>query len=133
MSASTSQLILDIVNVCVIPLLGVLVSYFCKFINAKSEELRNQTDNETAKKYMQMVTETITSCVIATNQTYVETLKKQGKFDAEAQKEAFNQTLTAVKQLLNEDAKQYLIEIYGDLNEYLTKRIEATVNLNKIS
>ena len=82
---------------------------------------------------MQMVTETITSCVIATNQTYVETLKKQGKFDAEAQKEAFNQTLTAVEQLLNEDAKQYLIEIYGDLNEYLTKRIEATVNLNKIN
>ena len=37
-------------------------------------------------KYLSMLTETITSCVIATNQTYVEALKKEGKFDLEAQK-----------------------------------------------
>ena len=36
-----------------------------------------------------MLSETITKCVVATNQTYVETLKKQGKFDKEAQKIAF--------------------------------------------
>ena len=40
-------------------------------------------------KYLKMLSETITKCVIATNQTYVETLKKQGKFDEEAQKIAF--------------------------------------------
>jgi hypothetical protein len=36
-----------------------------------------------------MLTDTITKCVIATNQTYVETLKKEGKFDLEAQEVAF--------------------------------------------
>jgi hypothetical protein len=36
-----------------------------------------------------MLNRTITECVIATNQTYVETLKQQGKFDEEAQKIAF--------------------------------------------
>jgi hypothetical protein len=49
-------------------------------------------DNELADKYVQMLTDTITACVIATNQTYVEPLKKQGKFDAEAQKHAFELT-----------------------------------------
>jgi len=28
-----------------------------------------------------MLADTVTKCVIATNQTYVETLKKEGRFD----------------------------------------------------
>ena len=51
-----------------------------KAIDAKDKKF----DNELSKKYIQMLSETITKCVIATNQTYVETLKKQGKFDVEA-------------------------------------------------
>ena len=69
--------------------------------------------------------------VIATNQTYVESLKKQGKFDAEAQKVAFNQTYEAVMCILSEEAKEYLNEAVGDLNLYITQKIEAEVQLNK--
>ena len=39
-----------------------------------------------------MLNETITKCVIATTQTYVETLKKEGKFDKTAQETAFSKT-----------------------------------------
>ena len=42
-------------------------------------------------------------------------------------------TLNAVKALLTDEAKQYLSEIYGDLNTYITNQIEATVNQNKIT
>lgn len=133
MSETTAQLIAEIINVCIIPLLSVLVAYLVKYINVKSKELENQMDNDTAKKYVNLLTKTITDCVIATNQTYVETLKKQGKFDAEAQKEAFNMTLTAVQGLLTDEAKKYLSEIYGDLNAYITSQIEASVNKNKIT
>ena len=131
MSETTLQMITEIINVCVIPLLGVLVTYLVKFINAKSKELEEQVNNETAKKYVNMLTKTITDCVIATNQTYVESLKAQGKFDAEAQKTAFNMTLSAVQDLLTTEAKTYLAEIYGDLDAYITTQIEAAVNQNK--
>ena len=87
-----TQLIADIFQVCIIPLLGLLTAFFVKWVNAKSTEIKTNIDDATLKKYMDMLTQTITDCVIATNQTYVETLKKQGKFDAEAQKEAFNMT-----------------------------------------
>ena len=86
----------------------------------KLQSIFRKLDNELAKKYISLLSSTITNCVIATNQTYVETLKKQGKFDAEAQKEAFNMTLNAVMALLTDEAKQYLSEIYGDLNTYIT-------------
>lgn len=133
MSETVLLMIREIIEVCLIPLLGVLVTYLVKYINTKSKELEASTDNELAKKYISLLSTTITNCVIATNQTYVETLKKQGKFDAEAQKEAFNMTLNAVMALLTDEAKQYLSEIYGDLNTYITNQIEATVNQNKIT
>ena len=133
MSETAVLMIREIIEVCLIPLLGVLVTYLVKYIGIKSKELEASTDNELAKKYISLLSSTITNCVIATNQTYVETLKKQGKFDAEAQKEAFNMTLNAVMALLTDEAKQYLSEIYGDLNTYITNQIEATVNQNKIT
>ena len=125
------ELLYKIAEVCLIPLLGVLTAFFIKWLKAKEAELLVKVENDTADKYIAMVAQTITDCVIATNQTYVETLKKQGSFDAEAQKIAFQKTLDAVIAVLSDDAKAYLSELYGDATAYLTTRIEAEVNLQK--
>ena len=126
-----TQLIADIFQVCIIPLLGVLTAFFVKWVNAKSAEIKTNIDDATLKKYMDMLTQTITDCVVATNQTYVESLKAQGKFDAEAQKKAFELTSSAVMKILSTDAQEYLSSAVGDLNAYITKKIEAEVNANK--
>ena len=125
-------LLYEVLQVCVIPLLGILTAYIVKFINIKSTEIQANVDNDTANKYIAMVTETISACVIATNQTYVETLKKKNAFTAEAQKEAFQLTYNAVMAILTDEAKAYLAEIYGDVTAYITHKIEAEVNISKI-
>lgn len=125
------NLLADIFEVCIIPLLGVLTAYAVKYIQVKSAEITEKTDNALADKYTVMLADTISACVLATNQTYVEALKKQGSFDAEAQKIAFNMTLDAVMTILSDDAKDYLSEAFGDLNSYITSQIEASVNVNK--
>ena len=124
-------LLTDIFEVCVIPLLGVLTAYLVAFIRSKSKELAIKSENELAQKYITMLGETISACVIATNQTYVENLKKEQIFDAEAQKEAFQKTYDAVMAVLTEEAKVYLASAYGDLTTYITNKIEAEVKLNK--
>lgn len=126
-----AQLIADIFQVCIIPLLGVLTAFFVKWVNVKSAEIKTNIDDATLKKYMDMLTQTITDCVIATNQTYVESLKAQGKFDIEAQKKAFELTSNAVMKILSVEAQEYLSSAVGDLNAYITKKIEAEVNANK--
>ena len=127
----TSELLTQIFQVCIIPLLGVLTTFIIKWINIKSDQIQKNNDNALANKYIQMLTDTINSCVIATNQTYVESLKKQGKFDTEAQKQAFEQTTQAVLTILSQEAKDYLANIYGDLDKYISEKIEASVNINK--
>lgn len=126
------NLLKEILEVCVIPLLGVLTAYLVNYIKAKSAELNDKVDNDMADKYIKMLTQTITDCVIATNQTYVEALKKDNAFTKEAQKEAFQKTYDAVMLVLTDDAKDYLTEAYGDLTAYITMKIEAEVNISKI-
>lgn len=125
-------LLYEILQVCVIPLLGVLTAYLVKFINMKSVEIQANVDNDMADKYIAMVADTVSACVIATNQTYVEALKKNNAFTAEAQKEAFQLTYNAVMAILTDEAKEYLAEIYGDVAAYITNKIEAEVNISKI-
>ena len=127
------ELITQLFELCIIPLLAVLTGYAVQFIRVKTVELKGKTKNETAKKYADMVSQTIEDCVIATNQTYVESLKAQNAFDKEAQKIAFNKTLNAVMAILSEDAKAYIRETSGDLTFYLTQQIEIKVNKTKNS
>lgn len=124
-------MITEIFQVCIIPILAVLTTFFIKWVNAKSIEIQNNIDDATLKKYISMLESTITSCVIATNQTYVDSLKQQNKFDAAAQEEAFKRTSEAVLAILSEEAKKYLSTAFGDLETYINKKIESEVKINK--
>ena len=125
------EIVIQIVQVCVIPLLGILTKYLVDYLSAKRDEINSKTDSEIAQKYTNMIYQTVVDCVIATNQTYVDSLKKSGSFDEAAQKEAFNRTMSAIMAILSDDAKEYITEVTGDLNTYLTQLIEAEVNKRK--
>lgn len=131
-------LLSSIFEVCIIPLLGVLTAFAVAFLKAKKEEIlakiatnKSQEEKDLAAKYLDMVEKTVANCVIATTQTYVDSLKQEGKFDADAQKIAFDKTMNAVLAILTDDAKNYLTQIFGDLNIYLTNLIESQVKINK--
>lgn len=125
------EFIPQLFEVCIIPLLAILTTFLVKLINAKMDQISANRESALEKKYLNMLNETISDCVIATTQTYVDALKKQGAFDGEAQKAAFSITFEAVTNLLTEEAKEYLSVAVGDLNLYITQKIEAEVSLNK--
>lgn len=125
------EIVIQIIQVCVIPLLGILTKFLVDYLSAKRDEINSKTDSEIAQKYTNMIYQTVVDCVIATNQTYVDSLKKSGSFDEAAQKEAFNRTMNAIMVILSDDAKEYITEATGDLNTYLTQLIEAEVNKRK--
>lgn len=127
----TLELLFQIFELCIIPLLGVLTGYLVQWIRAKTAEATEKNQKDVFDKYITMLGETVAKCVSATNQTYVDALKKAGSFDAEAQKHAFEMTLNAVMNVLGKDAIEYLTAIYGDLTGYLTTLIEAEVKAQK--
>ena len=113
-------------------LLSALLAYLIVYINKKKQALLENSKSEIEKKYIEKISKTITDCVIATNQTFVETLKKENAFTKEAQEEAFQKTITNVMSILSEDCIEYLESITSDITVYLRNKIEAEVNKNKI-
>ena len=125
------EILQQIFELCVIPLLGILTTYLVKLIRKKNEELDAKVSKEVSKKYIDMLADTITDCVISTNQTYVDALKEANAFDKEAQKKAFELTYNKIMNVLTEDAKEYLTTVYGDLEIYITTKIESEVKTYK--
>ena len=126
-----TEILQNLFVVVIIPLLGLITKYIVQFFLVKNEEIKATTDNEIFKKYFDMLNKTITNCVIATNQTYVDVLKDKNAFTAEAQKEALQKTYNAIMSILSEDAKDYLTNATGDLQGYIMNLIEAQVKENK--
>lgn len=121
------DIISSVFQLVIIPVLIILTKYLVSWISTKAEELKTKTNNELYNKYIDMLNQTVTNCVMTTQQTYVDSLKKQGKFDLEAQKKAFEDTYKAVLELLPSEARNYLQSISLDLNEYIKSMIETRV------
>lgn len=126
------QVLQEIFNLVLIPLLGIIAKYFIQFVSIKIEEIKVKQTNAETIKYLDQIDKAVTNCVIATNQTYVESMKNKNAFDGEAQKVAFQMTYDALMATLTAEAKNFLAMAYGDVEVYLRTLIEAKVNTNKI-
>ena len=125
------EILQQIFELCVVPLLGILTTYLVKLIRKKNKELDEKVSNNISRKYIDMLADTITNCVVSTNQTYVDALKEANAFDKEAQEKAFELTYNKIMNVLTEEAKEYLTAIYGDLEIYITTKIESEVKSHK--
>ena len=121
----------ELAHIVIIPLISALSLFLIYFISTKTQELKKKVKNEDAYKYMDMLNDTIVNCVIATTQTYVETLKKENAFTEEAQKEALRRTYENVMKIVTDDMKMCLTTVIGDLEAYILNKIEAEVKLTK--
>ena len=125
------EILKQVFEIVIFPLLGIGTIYLISLIKTKIQQLKLKKDDELYVKYLTMLENTIVDCVLATTQTYVEALKKEGKFDAEAQKIAFTKTYTNVMAILSNEAKEYLYSAIGDLEKFVYNKIEAEVKLSK--
>ena len=128
-----TQMLQDIFFTCLIPLVGILCSYGIAFLRKKVKELQDNTKNELFSKYSDMLISIVETCVIATNQTYVEELKKQGKFGPEEHDIAYHKTFDAVKELMTEEMQKVLGEVYKDIDFYISQLIQESVNVVKFT
>ena len=121
----------ELIQICIIPLLGTITAFLVMWIKSKTKEIQTKTDSEFVQSCLSILETTVINAVIATNQTYVEALKKENAFTIEAQKEAFNKTYEAVIASLTEDTKKGIMTMTNDLNAYIVELIEAQVNNQK--
>lgn len=113
-----------IVTAVVIPLITLLGSKLIKWVSAK-------INNQEAAKLLENASTIVLSAVKAVFQTYVEALKKEGKFNADAQKVALEQAKNIALSQLTTETKDFISETFGNVDVWLVTQIEATINTLK--
>lgn len=110
-----------IVTVIILPLITLLGSKLIKWISKK-------IDDENVEKNLIKATNIILDAVKYVLQTYVDNLKKEGKFTKDAQLIAFNKAKEIVLSHFNEEIKNYIKNNFGDIDSWIDVQIEASIN-----
>lgn len=109
--------------------IATLITYGVGVLVAK---LQARTKNEKAGYALTNLERLVQQVVQEVNQTFVESLKKEGKFDVEAQREAFELASEKIKKLTTDKVIKVINELSNDnFEEYIKTQIENQVNLQK--
>lgn len=131
MNENLNGLLITIIQAVVIPAIPILVAFLVKLLKAKAEQATVKINNELARQYLQEAIDSVLQAVTYTSQTYVDSLKTQGRFDVDAQKVAFATAKEVALALLTNEAKKMIADLYGDINVWLDTKIEQTVKEQK--
>ena len=113
-------------------LLGYLTPKIISLFKAGIAWLKTKTNNEKVKTLLDMAGKVVEDAVIVANQTIVETLKKNGKFDADTAVEIKDQVVENVKNTLTQDEKDAIAQTSSlVLEDWIKQQIEVFVNKNK--
>ena len=114
----------------ILGIIGVLITGLGTLITVL---INKYVKNDKLKNILASLNEVVQKAVSEVYQTYVEALKKDGMFDAEAQKEALNKALEIIKANASKDLMDWLNANYTDIDAYLKSQIEAVIGLLKNS
>lgn len=110
--------------------LPILTGFLCDMIHKAAERFRQSAENERIVHLIGEIDAAVREAVVYVNQTFVNELKKADIFgeDEAYAKEAFEEAYAVTVKTISDAAIGYIEETFGDLRQYLTVKIEKTVN-----
>lgn len=116
--------ILKLVIMVVVPVATSVLTYFFKLY---VEELINKNVQGETAEALKKGLDIITDSVNYVQQTYVDSLKKEEKFTAEAQSKALKAAKDRAIELMNGNIQSAIEESYGNLDTYVVTIIESLI------
>lgn len=115
------EILISAGSAIIIGLLTWISERLIRLINTKIE-------NQLFAHYLTAATTAVTDAVKAVQQEYVDGLKKAGKFDEEAAKEALMKAKVKVLESLSTQTRKYIAENIGDINKWIETTIHSVLH-----
>ncbi len=115
----------------ILPLIPILGAMLVLMGRKKLQEWQLKIDSENLNRYIGLAGGAVLQAVECVYQTYVESLKKDGRFDKEAQVSAFLRAANMATVLITAESRKAIEMAYGDFNNWLDSKIEQMVKWNK--
>lgn len=113
-------------------ILPFVTVYFANFVKSIIQKNKDNIESEQVQNLIDYAGEAISVAVMTVSQTYVDTMKRQGKFDAEAQAIAKQMAIDKAKELISREMKSAIELVYTNFDAYLDNYIETVVRESKI-
>lgn len=126
-----NQILETLFQLIILPIIPLLTLYIKKLIESKIDEIQTKSKNNTFDRYLQIAEEGIVKAVMTVSQTYVDSLKKEGKFDKEAQIKAFNMAKEEFEKIISSEVKDFLNEVTTDYDTWIKASIESLIKESK--
>lgn len=109
-------------------ILSAVIAALVSYLSERLIVLINQKiQNQKASKALSEAVELVVNAVKATQQEYVDELKKAGTFDADAQKIALEMAIKKVRANMSVETEKYLTANADDLNEWIADMIHSVI------
>ena len=115
-----------------IPLLITIITICICTITSKIAKNAAESAPSKYSEIIYALENIVNKAVITTNQTFVNELKKQGKFDKEAMEAAYNKTFNSIVASLSQSFFEYIDKENVDIDTLLKNMIETSVDWNKL-
>ena len=129
-----NDVIIAFVDHLLVPIIiTVIVPFIISLIRQKIAQLENDKARSLLDGALSELQGAVSIAVSAVSQTYVDALKKEKKFSAESQKEAFRQAYQKSISLLSTETLDYLKTKFSDedFEELIGSYIESIIYANK--
>ena len=109
-------------------ILSAAIAALVSYLSERLIVLINQKiQNQKASKALSEAVELVVNAVKATQQEYVDELKKAGTFDTDAQKIALEMAIKKVRANMSVETEKYLTANADDLNEWIADMIHSVI------
>lgn len=125
------DIVLVFLQTVIVSGVSVLAKYGVDALIAAKDRINDKSQSEHIDNIIERVGTLVIDVVTETTQTYVDALKKDGKFNKEEQESAFKMSYDKVVEMMNDEYKDIIVTVFGNLQGYLTTQIENAVVLNK--
>ena len=108
--------------------LGTIVTAFIGWLSTTAIMwLNNKIKDQKLARWSTAIAQIIFNAVQSIQQSFVDTMKKEGKWNAEVAKEAKEKAMAIIESELTEELRKYITDNFGDIKEYLMNQIEAII------
>lgn len=118
------QTLMYMVITVVVPIIGAVVKHY---IETLIDEKTQKIEDEKIRQLASDAAQTVIDSVAMVGQTYTDTLKKENRFDKEAQLFAKNMAMSTAISLITSEARTAVEKLHGAFDVWLDTMVEKAV------
>ena len=127
MDKTWMDVLITIIDTLVNIAITVGLPYLFALMKKKMDNDEKLANNEKAKYYLNLAQEYLSDTVVMVKQTFVDSLKAEGKFNIDAQKQAFELAMDNWLGMMSDEMKLVIMKEVGDLEIWANAKLERAV------